>query len=112
MQRTDLPGRPLKLDPRRRRRLRDRSKKLFGNADRLEVAYAIAASSGLVHAQELSDRLGITPPRVRTQLLAHVGAGLMTALPVVEQVKNYQRLEDPYWRHIQDLVDAWSRDDD
>jgi DNA-binding transcriptional ArsR family regulator len=111
MQRTELPGRPLQLDAPRRKRLRHRSKKLFGNADRLEVAYAIAASSGLVHAQELSDRLGISPPRVRTQLLAHVDAGLMTALPVVEQIKNYERVDDPYWRQIQQLVDAWSRDD-
>jgi DNA-binding transcriptional ArsR family regulator len=111
MPRTEPQERLLKVDRQRRQYLRDRSKKLFGNADRLEVAYAIAESSGLVHAQELSETLGISPPRVRTQLLAHVDAGLMRELPLVRQVKNYERVDDPYWPHIQQLVDAWSRDE-
>jgi DNA-binding transcriptional ArsR family regulator len=111
MRRTETQERLLNAEQHGRRFLRDRSKKLFGNADRLEVAYAIAESSGLVHAQELSERIGISPPRVRTQLLAHVDAGLMTELPIVGQVKNYERVDDPYWTHIQQLVDAWSPDE-
>jgi hypothetical protein len=60
--------------------LRDRSKRLYGNADRLQVAYAVAQSSGVVHAQELADLLAIGPPRVRAQLLAFVEAGVMRVL--------------------------------
>ena len=92
-----------------RARLRGRSKQIFGNADRLEVAAAIARTeSGVVHAQELADELGISPPRVRTQLLALTAAGLMRLLPREGLVQNYERLPDPFWDVIADIVDAWS----
>ena len=91
-----------------RQQLRARSKLLFGNADRLEVAVAVARSSGLVHAQELADQLRISPPRVRTQLLAHVEAGLMIELPLARQVKNYERVDDPYWHCIATIVESWT----
>jgi DNA-binding transcriptional ArsR family regulator len=90
-----------------RARLRQRSKRLFGNADRLEVALAVAESSGLVHAQELADRLGISPPRVRAQLLAFVDAGVMQTLPRSGLLQNYERLDDPFWAFVGELIRTW-----
>lgn len=84
--------------------MRLRSKRLFGNADRLEVAFAVASSPGLVHSQELADQLGISPPRVRTQLLAFVDAGLMRVMPRSGQVQNYERIDDPFWSLVSELV--------
>jgi hypothetical protein len=94
-----------------RKRLRKRSKQLFGNADRLEVAAAVASSSsGVVHAQELADQLGISPPRVRAQLLAFVDAGVMEVLPRHSNVVNYERLPDPFWTMVLEIVDGWRSD--
>lgn len=86
--------------------LRARSKRLFGNADRLQVAYAVAVSSGLVHAQELADALHISPPRVRAQLLAFVDANVMRPLPRSGHVQNYERLDDPFWQTTTQLIEA------
>jgi DNA-binding transcriptional ArsR family regulator len=92
-----------------RRRLRDRSKRLLGNADRLEVAAAVARASGqLVHAQGLANELGITAPRVRAQLLAFTEAGLLELLPKNGQIVYYQRHDDPFWDAARALHAAWS----
>jgi len=92
-----------------RGRLRDRSKRVLGNADRLEVAAAVARASGrLVHAQGLANELGITAPRVRAQLLAFTEAGLMELLPRDDRIVYYQRLDDPFWDAARTLHDAWS----
>ena len=90
-----------------RDRLRRRSKRLFGNADRLQVAYAVAKGSGVVHAQELAGILGISPPRVRSQLLAFCEAGVMEALPRTELKQHYARTDDPFWDLVTQLVDGW-----
>lgn len=92
----------------RKQEVRHRSKRLLGNSDRLEVAAAVARSCGLVHAQELADQLRISPPRVRTQLLAFVDAGIMVALPRHGLTQNYERLDDAYWGMLSALLDAWS----
>lgn len=89
--------------------IRLRSKRLFGNADRLEVAVAVAQSTGVVHAQELADDLGISSPRVRAQLLAFAEAGLLHILPRTGLVQNYERLEDPFWSAAVELVAAWDQ---
>jgi DNA-binding transcriptional ArsR family regulator len=99
--RTDKTGSDVRM------RIRQRSKRLFGNADRLEVALAVAESSGLVHAQELADRLSISPPRVRAQLLAFVEAGIMRALPRTSLIQNYERIDDPFWSLVSELVLSW-----
>ncbi len=91
-----------------RRGLRRRSKLLFGNADRLEVADAVARSSGVVHAQELSNELAISPPRVRAQLLAFVDAGLLVPLPRHGNVQNYERIDDVFWPTVRAVVSEWS----
>lgn len=96
-----------KADADAREQLRQRSKRLFGNADRLEVALAVAESSGLVHAQELADRLRMSPPRVRAQLLAFVEAGVMLVLPRNGLIQNYERIDDPFWELVRELVPRW-----
>jgi len=89
--------------------LRDRSKILFGNADRLEVAIAVARSaSGVVHAQGLGHELDITPPRVRAQLLAFVEAGVMRQLGRVGSTVDYERVDGPFWEAVEVLAVAWS----
>jgi DNA-binding transcriptional ArsR family regulator len=89
--------------------IRKRSKLLLGNADRLDVAAAIGrSSSGVVHAQELADVLRISPPRVRTQLLAFTSAGLMRLLPRQGMTVDYERVDDPFWDLVVRLMDAWS----
>jgi Fe2+ or Zn2+ uptake regulation protein len=93
-----------------RKELRERSKKLFGNADRLQVAFAVAESSGVVHAQEIADRLSISPPRVRTQLLAFVDSGVMQTLPRNGHTQNYERIQDPFWDMVTQLLEAWVPD--
>jgi DNA-binding transcriptional ArsR family regulator len=96
------------LDSATRARLRARSKRVLGNADRLEVAAAVARdASGVVHAQELANALGISPPRVRSQLLAFTEAGLMQTLPRHGQIVQYQRVEDPFWETALSLYEAW-----
>jgi DNA-binding transcriptional ArsR family regulator len=93
---------------RNRQRLRVRSKAVFGNADRLEVASAVArSSSGVVHAQELSQQLGISPPRVRAQLLALVEADLMTLLPRSGLTQDYERRDDPFWAAMRSVYEHW-----
>ncbi|HYV15246.1 MAG TPA: hypothetical protein VE972_04435 [Conexibacter sp.] len=92
-----------------RRQLRKRSKVVYGNADRLEVAYAVMQSSSrVVHAQELAQTLGITASRVRAQLLALVDAGLMVMLPRTGQTQDYERLDDPFWDSVSAIVERWS----
>jgi predicted Rossmann fold nucleotide-binding protein DprA/Smf involved in DNA uptake len=82
---------------------------VLGNADRLQVAAAVAqSSSGMVHAQELANALGITAPRVRTQLLAFTAAGLMQQLPRHGSTVDYQRCPDPFWDAAEKLAAAWS----
>lgn len=95
-----------------RAELRRCSKLLFGNADRLEVAVAVAASSsGVVFAQELADELGISPPRVRTQLLAFTEAEVMTKLPRYDRVQSYERRDHPFWQLALQVGESWdSRD--
>jgi DNA-binding transcriptional ArsR family regulator len=91
-----------------RSRLRDRSKRVLGNADRLEVAAAVARADGFVHAQGLATELGITAPRVRAQLLAFTDAGLMELVPRDGQIVYYHRLDDPFWEAAGALHAAWS----
>jgi hypothetical protein len=91
--------------------MRHRSKLLFGNLDRLEVADAIARSpSGMVDATSIADALGIATNRVRAQLLVFAEAGLLEAPPRVGQVRFYMRLADPFWDAVTILADSLQRD--
>jgi hypothetical protein len=89
--------------------VRTRSKLVFGNADRLQVAAAVArAASGVVHAQEISNLVGISPPRVRSQLLALSASGLLRQLPRHGMTVDYERVDDPFWDAVSSLEEAWS----
>lgn len=97
-----------RADEERRLRRRRLSKLLLGNADRLDVAAAVARSSaGVVHAQELGRALDLTPSRVRAQLLAMVDAGVLTLPPRVGRTVDYEREEAPFWDAIRLLDKAW-----
>jgi hypothetical protein len=87
-----------------------RRKRLFGNADRLQVAYAVAVSSGVVHAQELSDALSISPPRVRAQLLLFAESEMMHVLPRSGHTQNYERIDDAFWLVVVEYVKTLMRD--
>lgn len=95
----------------RRAKLRERSKKVFGNADRIEVAAAIArSSSGFVNGQELHEELGISPPRVRTQLLALCDGGLLRTIPRAGLKQYYERVDDddPFWTLVEQVAAKWA----
>jgi len=102
------------LHPEIRERLRRRSKVLFGNLDRLEVAVAIAASpDGAVNATDLSAETGLLNVRVRAQLIALEQVGLLVAMPRAGELKRwYLRLDSPFWQTCLDLTEEWSRSDD
>jgi hypothetical protein len=90
--------------------VREKSKALFGNRDRAEVAQAIAQSpDGIVNATDLSLELGMLNSRVRTQLLALVEAELLD--PGLQEAGKrwYVRRESSFWTTLSDLIDAWIR---
>jgi len=101
---------PERLDARVRERIRRRSKAMFGNLDRLEVAVAIALSEdGLVNATDLSWELRIANNRVRAQLLALAELGLLRPSPGDTAGKrHYLRLENPLWQTCLDLYRDWT----
>lgn len=102
-------GQPHSLDlsSRQREQLRQRSKFLFGNQDRLEVLVAIARSpDGLVNASDLQWEIGIVQSRIRNQLVSLSQAGLLSSSHVAG--KNwYQRLESPIWAACLALYADW-----
>jgi hypothetical protein len=100
---------PESLDPHVRERIRQRSKAMFGNLDRLDVAVAIALSEdGLVNATDLSWDLRIANNRVRAQLLALTELGLLRPEPGDRAGKrHYLRLENPFWQTCLNLYRDW-----
>jgi hypothetical protein len=91
-------------------RLRERSKLVYGNRDRLQVAVAVARSdSGLVNATDLAEETGLVNTRVRAQLIAFAEAGLLEAMPPDAGKRWYSRVESPFWRQCLDLAEEWSR---
>jgi DNA-binding IclR family transcriptional regulator len=88
--------------------LREQSKRLFGNADRLEVAAAVARSDGIVDASSLSEQLGLPANRTRAQLLAFAHAGILEASPMLEQRCYYIRQSSAFWSLAEALADELS----
>jgi hypothetical protein len=101
---------PARLDARRRERIRQRSKAMFGNLDRLDVAVAIELSDdGLVNATDLSWDLRIANNRVRAQLLALTELGLLRPEPADRAGKrHYLRIENPFWQTCLELYRDWT----
>lgn len=97
-----------KTPPVSRQGLRDRSKLLFGNRDRLEVANAIARSEdGAVNATDLSWELRIANNRVRSQLLALRDLGFLDEAAPQAGKRWYVRRESPFWEFCEQLYDEW-----
>ena len=101
---------PSSLSDETREYLRARSRGLFGNLDRLEVAAAIAASpDGVVNATDLQWELRIANNRVRAQLVAFVDLGFLQPVSTEARKRYYVRLESPFWATCLELYGQWSQ---
>lgn len=94
-----------------RERARQRSKALFGNLDRLEVAVAVARNEDeLVNATDLVSTLdGLQNNRVRAQLIALKDAGLLELAPQLGDGRRVQYIRQPstFWDACLDLYELW-----
>lgn len=93
-----------------RDRLRERSKQLFGNRDRLEIALAVARSEdGTVNATDLARALeGWPNNRIRAQLVALSNAGLLSAMPRDGSGRIwYVREPALFWKACIELEERW-----
>lgn len=99
------------LSPAQKERLRDLSKIVFGNKDRLEVAVAVARSpDGVVNATDLHEEIGLAQSRVRNQLVAMAEARLLVVASSSTDVKRWYRREDsPFWQLCCSLYDEWGK---
>lgn len=99
---------PSELSGRARKRVRSRSKAMFGSSDRLEVAIAIALSpTGVVNATDLQWELQLAANRVRSQLLALADAGFVVEGPRGENAKRmFVRAESEFWNFCRELYSA------
>ncbi len=94
------PGRPKDLPMEALTRLREHSKRMFGNQDRLEVAVAIARIElGKVNATDLHREVDVAVNRIRAQLLALEGLGLLARIGDENGKRMFQRChdEDRFW---------------
>jgi Fe2+ or Zn2+ uptake regulation protein len=96
-----LPTKLGDLAPEHLRALRDHSKRMFGNQDRLEVAVAITrVERGRINATDLHREIDVAVNRIRNQLL------VMEDLRLLQQVgvENGKRVfevcnrSDPFWK--------------
>jgi len=98
-------------DPQLREFIREKSKALFGNSDRVQVALAIGQSKdGLVNATDLAAELGIVNNRIRAQLLAFVEVRLLSPAPPGPGKRWYVRAESGFWDTCQKLAEAWEKE--
>jgi hypothetical protein len=75
--------------------VRERSKRLFGNKDRLEVAVAITrVALGKVSATDLGRDLDMAVNRIRAQLLALEALGLLAKTGDEDGKRMFQRTSD------------------
>jgi hypothetical protein len=94
-----------------RERLREKSKLLLGNRDRLEVAVAVAASDGIVNATDISRQLDMANNRVRANLLAFAEAGLLDEPPPSHSGRRwFIRRSTPFWSLCLELYDDWAHE--
>ncbi len=102
---------PTSLTPEAREQLREQSKGLFGNKDRLDVLLAIADSDdGMVNATDLEHEIGLINSRVRAQLRALVKVGLLSEVDTGQDKKRwYIRSDSSFWQACQDLYTDWTR---
>jgi hypothetical protein len=90
--------------------LRERSKLLFGNRDRLEVAVAVARSKdGFVNATDLGEVLpGWQNNRIRAQLIVLASVDLLEVAPRAGPGRVwYMRKPGSFWDLCLDLAERW-----
>jgi hypothetical protein len=99
-----------RLSEQARDRVRNHSKKLFGNRDTLLVAAAVAQSpTGTVNATEISWQLQIQANRVRAQLLDFVELGYMADGPSGERTRWFVRLDSSFWGMCEQILREMSQ---
>jgi chromosomal replication initiator protein len=95
--------------------LREQSKLLFGNSDRLEVALAVAQSDlDAVNATDLAEVLAGWPNnRIRAQLVALARVGLLQSMPRDDDSGKiwYRRMPAHFWGACIELVELWGAGD-
>lgn len=94
------PGRGRELPHEVLTRIREHSKRMFGNQDRLQVAVAITrVEIGRINATDLHRDTGIAVNRVRAQLLALESLGLLRRTGNEEGKRVFERLnrDDRFW---------------
>jgi hypothetical protein len=92
--------------------VRDRSKLLFGNRDKLEVLSAIGGlTDQALCAADIESRVGLANNRVRAQLIILAKLGLLIALPRGrgERIQWYQRVPSPLWSASAALYEEWGQ---
>lgn len=95
-----LPTKLGDLAPEHLRALREHSKRMFGNRDRLEVAVAITrVERGRVNATDLHRELDVAVNRIRSQLLVMVDMRLLQQVGVEHGKHMFEVCDrnDPFW---------------
>jgi len=89
------PLRPCDLEPEVLLRVREHSKRLFGNQDRLEVAVAAARTAlDSVNATDLHREVDLAVNRIRAQLLALEILGYLRKAGIKNGKRLFSRAED------------------
>jgi DNA-binding transcriptional regulator GbsR (MarR family) len=82
---------------------------LWGNQDRLIVAWAISeADPADLYGQALGERLGISDSRVGLQLRKFTELGLLVRLPKAGGARRvyYQRANQAFWDAVREMCEA------
>jgi hypothetical protein len=101
LERDFSPPRPKELPHEALIALRDHSKRMFGNRDRLEVAVAITrVQLGKVNATDLHRDIDVAVNRIRAQLLVLESLQLLRKTGSEEGKRMFQRIDDqdPFWQ--------------
>ena len=86
--------------------LRDKSKRLYGNRYRLEVAVAVGRAAETFYLAEIARKIGADDPPVRNILLDMVDAGLLRALKGKRgAAKFYERRPSRYWAMAETMLE-------
>lgn len=83
--------------------LRDHSKRMFGNQDRLEVAVAVTrVQLGKVNATDLHRDIDVAVNRIRAQLLVLESLRLLRRTGSEDGKRMFQRVDDqdPFWGFV------------
>jgi hypothetical protein len=83
--------------------VREHSKRMFGNQDRLEVAVAITrVQLGKVNATDLNRDIDVAVNRIRTQLLALEALGLLEKTGKEDGKRMFKRCnpDDHFWKFV------------